>query len=82
MKIKEFCSDVFSFHTEYSQNAFGNKSGNRARKLGVYRCINCKTEIKLWLDYGRLPVCVACGKETEWEYLYNNLDDISQPGHL
>lgn len=82
MKIREFSTDVVSYNTEYSQNAFGNRSGNRGRKLGVYRCKSCRTEIKMWLDYGRLPVCLTCLKETEWEYLHNNLDDITQPGHL
>ena len=50
MKIREFSTDVVSYNTEYSQNAFGNRSGNRGRKLGVYRCKSCRTEIKMWLD--------------------------------
>ena len=57
---------VVEYDTEYSQNAFGNKSGNRARKRGVYECTTCGEKTTVWADYARLPVCLKCQEKVEW----------------
>ena len=59
--------DDLEYKTEYAQNAFGNMTGNRARKKGTYQCSVCGDKFILWVDYGRLPFCDSCGKAVEWE---------------
>lgn len=54
------------YDTEYGQNAFGLKTGNRTRRKGIYRCRSCGAEVTIWLDYGRLPACFQCRREVEW----------------
>ena len=73
--------DVVEYNTEYAQNAFGLKSGNRARKTGIYKCKTCGEEVTIWSDHNRLPVCLTCEKKVDWEYLHPNVEDVSQAGH-
>ena len=73
--------DVLKYDTEYSQNAFGNKTGNRAKKIGVYKCKTCGEETTIWLDAGRLPMCLTCQTGVEWEYQHSQIEDVSQAGH-
>ncbi len=72
---------VLEYRTEYSQNAFGLKTGNRAQKKGIYRCRTCGNTMTLWLDYGRLPICATCRKGVEWEFRPAKIEDVSQAGH-
>lgn len=72
--------DVVKYGTQFSQNAFGSKTGNRAKKIGVYKCKSCEEEMTIWLDFGRLPICDTCQKAVEWEYLHSGIDDVSQAG--
>lgn len=72
--------DVVKYNTEYAQNAFGFKTGNRAKVMGIYKCKNCGEEITIWSDHGRLPVCMTCEDKVEWEFLHGEVDDVSQAG--
>lgn len=72
---------VIEYDTEYSQNSFGNRTGNRVRKKGIYRCYSCGEEAIIWLDYGRLPGCPTCRKEVEWEYQHSKIEDVYQTRH-
>ena len=76
----KYMNEVLKYNTEYAQNAFGFKTGNRAKKLGVYKCKTCGAEMTMWLDYGRLPICLVCQSPVEWEYLHSEIDDVSQAG--
>lgn len=59
--------EVIEYHTEYSQNAFGTKTGNRAQSKGIFRCSSCGATVTVWSDYGRLPACLRCKTKVEWE---------------
>lgn len=72
--------EMVKYITEFGQNEFGFKAGNRAKKIGIYKCKTCGEEITMWLDHGRLPVCSQCQQEVEWEYLHSEVDDVSQAG--
>ena len=72
---------VLECEVDYGQNTFGTRTGNRARKLGIYKCRSCGKETTLWLDYGRLPVCGTCNKDVEWEFVCAEVNDVSQAGH-
>lgn len=72
--------ETVRYVTEFGQNEFGYKTGNRAKKIGVYRCRSCGEESTIWLDHGRLPTCHKCQKPVVWEYLHSKIDDVSQAG--
>lgn len=72
---------VIEYDTEYSQNSFGKRTGNRVCKKGIYRCHSCGEEVIIWLDYGRLPSCSTCREEVEWEYQHSKIEDADQTLH-
>lgn len=71
---------VLKYNTEFSQKAFGNKTGNRARKRGIYRCKSCGDEITIWLDRARLPSCPTCQEPVQWERKQPQVTILGKPG--